>query len=127
MAFSASYRLWRGDWSHERNLRVYGPEADRRVFGYNYALEVTLAGAPDPETGMVVDLKALQEIMDREVGARFDHRNLNEDTCYFGDRAPTPENLAAVIFDLLDAALPADLLRRVRLVPTDDLWVEVCR
>jgi 6-pyruvoyltetrahydropterin/6-carboxytetrahydropterin synthase len=127
MELSASHRLWRGDWSDERNRQVYGPEAGERVFGHNYALEVTLAGKLDPETGMVIDLKALQEIMDREIGDRFDHRNLNEDTPFFRDRAPTPESFAAVIFALLDEALPGELLRRVRLAPTDDLWVEVSR
>ena len=127
MDFSASHRLWRSDWSDDRNREVFGEGAARRVFGHNYTLEVTLSGKLDPQTGMVIDLKDLKQVMEREIGARFDHRNLNEDTPYFGDRASTPENLAGVIFELLDRALPGDLLQRVRLAPTDDLWVEVSR
>jgi len=127
MEFSASHRLWRSDWPDERNVETYGPDARRQVFGHNYALEVTVAGEADPATGMVIDLKELKEIMEREVGQRFDHRDLNEDTPYFKGLAATPENLARVIFELLDAALPGGRLRRVRLFPTDDLWVEVER
>lgn len=127
MEFSASHRLWRPDWPDERNVEIYGPDARRQVFGHNYALEVTVAGEADPATGMVIDLKDLKDIMEREVGQRFDHRDLNEDTPYFKGRAATPENLARVIFELLDAALPGGRLRRVRLSPTDDLWVEVER
>ena len=113
MDFSASGRLERC--------------AERREFGHNFALEVTLSGEPDPETGMVMDLKRLKEIMAREVEARFDHRNLNDDTPFFSDRPPTPENLAQVIFGLLDAALPEGMLHGVKLWPTDDLGVEVAR
>jgi 6-pyruvoyltetrahydropterin/6-carboxytetrahydropterin synthase len=96
-------------------------------YGHNYVLEVSVSGPPDPETGMLIDLKRLKEIVEREVAARFDHKYLNEDTEFFRDRAPTAENLARVIFDLLDAALPGKLLARVKLWPTPDLCVEVCR
>jgi len=86
---------------------------------------VTLAGEPDPVTGMVMDLKDLQEILDREVMERFDHRDLNADTPYFEKEPPTPENLARVIHRLLLAALPPGLLDRVRLYEDADTWVEL--
>ena len=127
MDFSASHRLWREDWPEARNREVFGRDADRRVYGHNYVLEVSLRGKLDPETGMVIDLKALKDLMEREVGSRFDHKSLNEDTPYFQSRAPTIENFAAVLFELLDAALPSGLLQQVRLAATDDLWVEVTR
>jgi 6-pyruvoyltetrahydropterin/6-carboxytetrahydropterin synthase len=127
MEFSASHRLWRSDWKAARNREVFGEDADRVEYGHNYALEVTLEGPVDPETGMLLDLKELKEIMEREVAARFDHRHLNEDTDYFADRPPTAENFAETLFDLLDAALPGDLLKRVRLCPRSDLCVEVSR
>ncbi|MFQ5743993.1 MAG: SpoIIE family protein phosphatase, partial [Acidobacteriota bacterium] len=76
-----------------RNRSVFGAKAGTAQYGCNYVLEVTLQGEPDPETGMVVDLKRLKEIMEREIGGRFDHRNLNEDTRYFRSSAPTAENL----------------------------------
>ncbi len=125
--FSASHRVWRPDWGEERNRQVFGPHSSGAGHGHNYALEVTLRGPIDEDTGMLIDLKRLKQVMDSEVGARFDHRNLNEDTPYFQDRVPTAENFARVIFDLLDAALPEGLLHRVRLSPTPDLSVEVVR
>ncbi len=127
MEFSATHRLWRTDWDESRNRETFGPAADRRQYGHNYVLEVTLRGPVHPATGMVMDLKALKDVLAQEVEARFDHRNLNEDVDYFRSRVPTAENLAAVLFDLLDRALPERLLDRVRLAPTDDLWVEVTR
>ncbi len=110
MEFSASYRDGSGATS-----------------GHNWELEVTLSGPVDEETGMVIDLKDLKEVMEREVEARFDHRSLNDDTPYFLDRPPTPEGFAVLIFELLDKALPIGLLHRIRLSPTRDLTVEVDR
>ena len=110
MDFSASYR-----------------DANGATHGHNYVLEVTVSGLVKRETGMVIDLKDLKELMAQEVEARFDHRSLSDDTPYFRDRVPTPENFAALIFELLDRALPAGTLARVRLSPTDDLTVEVAR
>ena len=126
MDFSAAHRLARADWSAARNEAVFG-RAAATTSGHNYVLEVTVQGAANPETGMLIDLKELKQIMEAEVGERFDHRNLSEDTPYFADCAPTPENFAAVLFELLDAALPHGLLYEVRLSPTEDLTVEVRR
>jgi len=110
MDFSASYR-----------------DASGVTRGHNYELEVTISGAVDPVTGMVVDLKELKELMEREVEARFDHRSLSEDTPYFRDRPVTPETFAQLLFALLDAALPPGTLHHIRLSPTRDLSVEVTR
>lgn len=125
--FSASHRCWRPDWDEQRNREVFGPRSGFAGHGHNYRLEVTLRGPVDEETGMLIDLKQVKDVLDAEVAARFDHRNLNEDTPYFQERVPTAENFARVIFELLDAALPAGLLHRVRLSPTPDLSVEVTR
>jgi 6-pyruvoyltetrahydropterin/6-carboxytetrahydropterin synthase len=110
MDFSASYR-----------------DAKGAVHGHNWELEVTLRGPVNPETGMVIDLKDLKEIMQREVEARFDHRSLNDDTTYFREEPPSPESLAALIFRLIDEALPQGLLHRVRLSPDRNLTIEVER
>lgn len=110
MDFSASYR-----------------DASGATSGHNYELEVTVSGRVDPETGMVIDLKDLKELMEREIEARFDHRSLSDDTPYFRDRAPTSETFAALIFSLLDAALPKASLHRIRLSPTAQLSIEVTR
>jgi 6-pyruvoyltetrahydropterin/6-carboxytetrahydropterin synthase len=112
-----------------RRLEFSASYRDRRgaTHGHNWELEVTLSGPVDAETGMVIDLKDLKEVMEREVEARFDHRSLNDDTPYFRERVPTPESFAELIFALLDAALPNGLLHRIRLSPTDDLTLEVQR
>jgi 6-pyruvoyltetrahydropterin/6-carboxytetrahydropterin synthase len=120
--FSSSLRYARPELSGEENDALFGPAA--RQHGHNYRLEVTLEGLPDPVTGMVIDLKELKQLLEREIVARFDHRDLNRDTPHFEKVPPTPENLASVIFGLLRAEL-GDLLRAVRLRQDEDLWVDV--
>ncbi len=121
--FSTSLRYWNPELSEAENRRLFGRKAEQH--GHNYRLEVTLRGEPDPITGMVIDLKDLQELLDREIMARFDHRDLNRDTPYFEKQAPTPENFARLIQRLLVAALPPGLLDRVRLQEDPDTWVEL--
>jgi len=121
--FSSSLRYWRGDLSDEENRRLFGRQSSQH--GHNYRLEVTVQGEPDPTTGMVLDLKDLKQVLEREIVARFDHRDLNADTPYFEKDPPTPENFAAVIHRLLAAALPPGLLEGVRLRQDRDLWVDV--
>jgi 6-pyruvoyltetrahydropterin/6-carboxytetrahydropterin synthase len=121
--FSTSLRYWRGDLSDAKNRELFGPQS--RQHGHNYRLEVTLIGEPDPLTGMVLDLKDLQQILDDEIMTRFDHRDLNSDTPYFEKDPPTPENFAQVIYGILRAAIPGGLLDRVRLRQDSDVWVDV--
>lgn len=127
LEFSASHRLRRPDWGDDRNRDAFGERGSRKERGHNYTLEVTVSGPTDPETGMLMDLKELKGVLEREVESRFDHRNLNDDTSCFRDRAPTAENFARILFEILDGALPPALLERVRLSPTEDLIVEVTR
>jgi len=121
--FSSSLRYSRPELSAEENARCFGRQASQH--GHNYRLEVTLRGEPDPVTGMVIDLKQLQDLLDREIMARFDHRDLNRDTDFFEKEPPTPENLGRVIERLLLAALPAGSLDRIRLQQDEDLWVDL--
>ena len=121
--FSASLRYWRSDLSAGENERLFGRATARH--GHNYRLEVTLRGEPDPVTGMLLDLKQLQEVLDAEIMARFDHRDLNDDTPYFEKEVPTPENFARLIHGLLRAALPEGMLDRIRLQQSANLWVDV--
>ena len=123
--FSSSLRYWRGDLSDAENEELFGYYA--RKHGHNYKLEVTLRGEPDPVTGMVMNLVDLKEILEREVMARFDHKDLNADTEHFEKEPPTPENFARVLFELLDAALPAGQLERIRLHQDAELWVDATR
>ena len=123
--FSSSLRCAHPELSGAENEALYGPAA--RQHGHNYRLELTLRGEPDPTTGMLIDLKDVQEVLEREIMARFDHRDLNRDTPYFEKQAPTHENLARVIERLLLAALPAGSLDRIRLQPDADTWVEIAQ
>ncbi len=127
MEFSASHRLWRDDWDAARNREVFGPSASAFSHGHNYEIEVTVDGPVDEETGMVIDLKRLRDVLEDEVGARFDHRDLNVDTEWFRERPATAENFAQVVFELVGRALPDGLLESVRLRPTPDYEVEVSR
>jgi 6-pyruvoyltetrahydropterin/6-carboxytetrahydropterin synthase len=121
--FSTSLRYWNPDLPEAENRRRFGKKASQH--GHNYRLEVTLVGEPDPVTGMVIDLKDLQDVIDREIMSRFDHRDLNRDTPYFDKEPPTPENLARVTFRLLRAALPTGLLHGIRLYEDADTFVEL--
>jgi 6-pyruvoyltetrahydropterin/6-carboxytetrahydropterin synthase len=121
--FSASLRFARPELSAADNAALFGSRA--RHHGHNYRLEVTLRGEPDPATGMVLNLKDLQQVLDDEIMARFDHRDLNLDTPYFEKDPPSPENFARVIRRILIAALPDGMLDRIRLRQDEDLWVDV--
>jgi 6-pyruvoyltetrahydropterin/6-carboxytetrahydropterin synthase len=121
--FSASLRYGRADLSEEENRRRFGRRATRH--GHNYRLEVSVRGEPDPASGMVLDLKELNDLLERQIMSRFDHRDLNDDTPHFEKRLPTPENLATVIAEILRETLAPGLFDRIRLYQDRDLWVEV--
>lgn len=99
--FSAAHRLARPDLSFEENTEIYGKCARPHGHGHNYHLEVTVKGEIDPRTGMIVDLAALQQIINDQVIEPFDHNFLNKDIPYFADVVPTAENIAIYIRELL--------------------------
>ncbi|MBM3773777.1 MAG: 6-carboxytetrahydropterin synthase [Acidobacteria bacterium] len=121
--FSASHVCRNPALSDDENRRLYGPAANPYGHGHNYVLEVTLEGDPDPVTGMVMDLKELKEIVNRQVVEPMDHRFLNYEVEPFKTLIPTPENIARVIWDCLAPAL-APRLHSVRLWESPDLSVE---
>lgn len=126
--FSASHRYFRSDWSVEENRARFGPSALPEGHGHNYRCEVTVSGAIDPQTGMVMDLDVLDRILDEEVVARFHHRHINSAVPEFGDGGlvPTTENLAAFILERTAARLPAGVSSfRVRVQEDRDLWSDV--
>jgi 6-pyruvoyltetrahydropterin/6-carboxytetrahydropterin synthase len=120
---SASHRLHTDALSAENNRATYGKCNNPHGHGHNYVVEVVVAGAVDPETGMVVDLKALDEVVRGRVVDRFDHANLNLDPL-FVNRVPTTENLCRAAFALLKDALPAGELERVRVEETENNFFE---
>lgn len=111
--FCAAHVYAKAAWSVEENRRVFGKEVN--LHGHNYVLEVTIEGDPSPETGMVMDLKRLKDLIVRVVVDRLDHKHLNVDLPYFTEKIPTPENLAVLIWELLEPVLEGCRLHRVRL------------
>lgn len=99
--FNSAHRLFREDWSDEKNLEVFGKCSYPNFHGHNYVLEVWVEGDVDPETGFVIDLKDLKHIIRTSVTERFDHRNLNLDCPEFKGIIPTTENIAKVIWEIL--------------------------
>ena len=120
---SASHRLHSGALSADENRATYGKCNNPHGHGHNYVVEVLVGGEVDPETGMVVNLTALDAVMRARVVERFDHANLNLDPL-FVNRVPTTENLCRVIFGLLKPALPAGELARVRVEETENNFFE---
>ena len=123
--FSAAHFYWNEAWSEEENRRVFGKCANRHGHGHNYTLEVTVKGEVDLTSGFVVDLKALKEIMEREVVSVFDHRHLNFEVPEFAHAQPTTENIALAIWGRLDGKVPGAVLHRVRVYESPDLFADV--
>ncbi len=122
--FSASHRLHNPELSEEENRTIYGKCNNPYGHGHNYLLEVTVAGEADERTGMVLDIKELKALLDREVMEKLDHRFLNHEVAAFRQRIPTTENVAVEIWRMLEDKLPAGRLHRVRLYETPDLFVD---
>lgn len=120
--FSSSHFCRNPEWSDAENEALYGAASNPRGHGHNYVAEVTLAGKPDPVTGMVMDLKALKDILNREIVEPFDHRHLNFEVPPFDRVIPTPENIAIEMWRRLRPVLPE--LHSIRLYETPDLFVE---
>jgi 6-pyruvoyltetrahydropterin/6-carboxytetrahydropterin synthase len=97
--FNAAHRLYRKDWSEEQNNAVFGKCNNANFHGHNYELIVSVTGEIDPQTGYVIDIKILKDIIVDEVEMPFDHKNLNLDVPEFADLNPTAENIAVVIWN----------------------------
>lgn len=122
--FNAAHRIFNPNWDDQKNAAVFGKCSNPNYHGHNYELIVQVTGVTDPETGYVMDMKALSRITAEEVLEKFDHKNLNLDTEYFRDLNPTAENIAIVIYDLLRARIDAKLELKVRLYETERNFVE---
>ena len=122
--FNAAHRLHNPNWSDERNERVYGKCNNLNYHGHNYELIVQVIGEVDEETGYVIDMKVLSDVIKMHVLDRFDHKNLNLDTQEFQNLNPSAENIAIVIHDLLKAQLDNRLQLKIRLYETERNFVE---
>ena len=105
--FNAAHKLANPAWTAERNREVFGPCANANWHGHNYNLIVTVKGEPDPETGFVVDTKALSDLIKRHITDVVDHRNLNLDVPFMRGKMASTENLAVAFWEILERELPA--------------------
>ena len=122
--FSAAHRLYRPEWSEERNRKVFGDCANANWHGHNYELDVTVEGEVDGETGYVLDLKRLRDLVHAAVIQDVDHRNLNLDVDWMGEN-PTTENMVVAIWERIHPRLPEGVeLRRLVLRETPRNYVE---
>lgn len=122
--FNAAHRLTNPLWDEEKNNAVFGKCNNPHYHGHNYELVVKLTGIPDPQTGYVMDLKLLSDIIQAHVIEKFDHRNLNEDCPEFKTLNPTAENIAIVIYTILREKINNSLTLQVRLYETERNFVE---
>ena len=122
--FSASHYYHNPAFTAEENRRIFGKCNNPNGHGHNYTLEVTVKGHVDRQSGFVVDLKQLKEIMNREVLDALDHRFLNKEVAEFEKIIPTTENLAIAIWNRLKPKLRVAELHRVRVYETPDLFVD---
>ena len=122
--FNAAHRLHNPNWSDEKNTKIFGKCNNPNFHGHNYDLDVMVSGLIDPETGYLIDMKLLSNLIKSEVLDYMDHKNLNLDVSEFKNLNPTAENIAIVIYNRIDAKLPDHLNLKIRLYETQRNIVE---
>lgn len=125
-SFNAAHKLSRADWSLDKNIEVYGKCANPNWHGHNYQLYVTVKGEVNPETGFLVDLKWLKQIINEHVVDKIDHRNLNLDVDFMKDKLASTENLAIAIWDILVPLVEKEsaTLHCIKIYETENNFVE---
>lgn len=124
--FNAAHRVYNPNWTEEKNLEVFGKCAHQHWHGHNFELHVTVKGTVNPDTGFVIDLKKLKDIIRDSVIEKLDHRNLNLDVDFLEGKMASTENLAIGIWDELYPLLeaPNHQLHSIRLYETDNNYVD---
>lgn len=122
--FNAAHRLYNPKWDDETNFKIFGKCSNPHFHGHNYELEVKVVGNPHPETGFVIDMNELSDLIREQVSYRFDHKNLNLDTVEFKEMNPTSENIVIVIYNLLRPHIDEAYELQIRLYETPRNYVE---
>jgi 6-pyruvoyltetrahydropterin/6-carboxytetrahydropterin synthase len=123
--FNAAHKLWKPEWSEEKNDEVFGKCANKNWHGHNFELHVTLSGIPDPDTGFVFDVKKLSTIVNTYVIDKLDHKNLNLDVDFMHGKLCSIENLVIGIWEQLSPNLPSSVkLHALKLYETPRIYVE---
>lgn len=116
--FNAAHQLHNKEWTDARNAAVFGKCANPNYHGHNYELIVSVKGKIDPETGFVMDMKVLKDLIRSEVEDQFDHKNLNVEVAEFKTLNPTAENISVVIWDKLRPKIDKDMELSITLYET---------
>ena len=122
--FNAAHRLYNPNWSDEKNNEVFGLCNNPHYHGHNYELEVKVIGETDPDTGYLIDLKELKDLIKTHIEDRFDHKNLNLEVEEFKTLNPTAENICYVIWQILRKQLDERYELSIRLYETPRNFVE---
>lgn len=122
--FNAAHRLHNPEWDAETNKRVFGKCNNPHYHGHNYQLEVKVSGEVDPQTGYLIDMKLLKDLIKEHVEEPFDHKNLNIEVEEFKTLNPTMEHIAYVIWERLRKFLPEQYQLQIRLYETERNFVE---
>lgn len=122
--FNAAHRLNNPNWSVEKNQEVFGKCNNEHFHGHNYNLIVQVTGEIDPETGYVVDMKWLSDLIQENIADRFDHKNLNLEIPEFKNLNPSAENIAVVIYNILRPKINQNLDLKIKLYETERNFVE---
>lgn len=122
--FNAAHRLFNPHWDEATNFKVFGKCSYPHYHGHNYELEVKVVGVPDENTGFVMDMKVLSDLIKEHVVERFDHKNLNLDIKEFQNLNPTSENIVVVIYNLLRPRINEAFDLHIRLYETPRNFVE---
>ncbi|MFQ6612428.1 MAG: 6-pyruvoyl tetrahydropterin synthase family protein [Fidelibacterota bacterium] len=120
--FSAAHQYGHEDWTTERNRAVFGPDA--KVHGHNYILEVTVTGPVDEDTGFIVDLGHLKEVVQEHLIAVLDHSQIEKEIPWFKNRQPSSENMVRFIWETLTSRLEGVKLHRIRLKETPTIYTD---
>lgn len=122
--FSASHRLFNPDWDFEKNNAIYDKCNNPNGHGHNYVLEVTVKGIPDPDTGYVIDLKKLKDLLTKHILILVDHKHLNKDVDFLKGVIPTVENIVVLFWDEIKKHITDGELYKLKLYETPNSWVE---
>ncbi|GDX64017.1 6-carboxy-5,6,7,8-tetrahydropterin synthase [Chlorobiota bacterium] len=124
MHFSAAHRLFNPTFSHEKNDKIFDKCNNPMGHGHNYTMEVTVKGIPDPETGYVIDLKVLRDLIEDHIIEHVDHKHLNHDVSFLKGIIPTAENLAICFWGILESKITGGILHSIKLFESDANFVE---
>ena len=122
--FNAAHRLFNPAWDDSKNMEVFGKCANENWHGHNYQLFVTVKGQPDPDTGFIINVKELSELIKVYVIEKLDHKNLNKDVPFLQNMMPSTENLVIAIWKQLEPHLKGCSLHCIKLCETENIYAE---